>query len=417
MDIARPSRKKEIQRRRIMYFGLGIAAFIMLTFAINSLEPAAREVERASLWIEEVKRGEMLLLVRGPGTLVPEEIRWIAADTAGRVERILIDPGAQVDADTVILELSNPEVEQSAGDAELQLRAEEAEYKDLEIRLQSQLLDQEANLARVKADYEGALLQLEADRKLAGEGLIPEIDLKQSELASEQLTIRYDIEQKRLAKTSESIEAQLAVRQAAVAQQRALYRLRKRQFDSLKVRSPLVGILQEVPVEEGQQVIAGTNLARVARPDELKAEIRVNETQAKDIQIGQLARIDTRNGIIEGKVKRIDPSVQQGSVTVEVKLIGEYPTGARPDLSVDGTIELDRLDNVLHVGRPAYGQANSTVGLFKIEPEGEYANLVKVSMGRTSVKSIEVIEGLGEGDEVILSDTNQFDDVERIRLK
>jgi HlyD family secretion protein len=417
MDIARPSRKKEIQRRRMMYIVFGIAGFIMLTVAINSLEPAAREAERDSLWIEKVQRGEMLLLVRGPGTLVPEEIRWIAAETSGRVERILIDPGARIDADTVILELSNPEVEQAAGDAELQLRAVEAEYLDLDIRLQSQILDQEANLARVKADFKGAELQLVADKKLDEEGLNPKITLMQSILAAEQLTVRYEIEQKRLAKTAESIQAQLAVKRAEVEQQRALYRLRKQQLESLKVRSPLVGILQEVPAEEGQQVLAGTNLARVAQPDELKAEIRVNETQAKDIQVGQVARIDTRNGIIEGRVARIDPSVQQGSVTVEVKLIGEYPPGARPDLSVDGTIELDRLDDVLYCGRPAYGQANSTVGLFKVDADGEYANLVKVTMGRTSVKAIEIITGLEEGDEVILSDTNQFDDVDRIRLK
>ena len=417
MDIARPSRKKEIQRKRMLSYAAVALVFIALTVGINSLEPAAREVERASLWIESVQRGEMLLSVRGPGTLVPEEIRWIAAETNGRVERILIDPGAEVTADTVILELSDPEVEQAANDAELQMLAVNAEYEDLRVRLQSQMLDQEANLARVKADYESAVLQLEANQELSQDGLIADIQLKQSELAAEQLTVRHDIEKKRLAKSQESIDAQLAVKEAEVEQQRALYLLRKRQLESLKVTSPLDGILQEVPVEEGQQVVAGTNLARVAQPDVLKAELRINETQAKDIVIGQKAQIDTRNGVIEGKVARIDPAVQQGSVTVDVTLVGDLPAGARPDLSVDGVIELDRLEDVLYVGRPAFGQANSTVGLFKIDANGEYANLTKVQMGRTSVKSVQVISGLMAGDEVILSDTNQFDDVERIRLK
>ena len=417
MDIARPSRKKEIQRRRLMYGAAGVFAFILLAVGIDSLEPAAREVERASLWIEPVQRGEMVLSVRGPGTLVPEEIRWIAAETNGRVERIVLDPGAQVEPDTVIVELSDPEVERSAEDAELSLRGAEAEYRDLKVRLESQLLDQEANLARVKADYESAVLELEANRELNNDGLIPPIQLKQSELAAEQLTVRNEIEQKRFDKTKESIQAQLAVERSRVDQQRALYLLRKRQLESLKVRANIRGVLQEVPVEEGQQVTAGTNLARVAQPDVLKAELRINQTQAKDIQIGQSAEIDTRNGIIEGQVIRIDPAVQQGSVTVDVKLLSEYPSGTRPDLSVDGTIQLDRLEDVLYVGRPVYGQANSTVGIFKLDSEEQYASLTPVQMGRTSVKFIQVIDGLAEGDKVILSDTNQFDDVDRVRLR
>lgn len=417
MDIQRPSRKKEIQRRRMIYGAVAILVLVGLTMAIDSLEPAAPEVDADAVWIEPVKRGEMLRSVRGPGTLVPEEIRVIAAETTGQVERILIDPGERVLANSVILELSNSEVQQEAQDAELRLLAAEAELQDLDVRLQSQLLDQQANLARVKADYEGALLQLEADRELSESGLIAEIKLRQSELATEQLTVRHEIEQKRLAKTGESIAAQLAVKRAQVEQDRALFQLRRSRLDSLKVRASIDGVLQLVPVEEGQRVTPGTNLARVAQPERLKAELRINETQAKDIQIGQIAQIDTRNGVVTGRVARIDPSVQQGSVTVDVALGGELPKGARPDLSVDGTVELERLVDVLYVGRPTYGQPNSTVGLFKLDPSAQYASMVRVSLGRSSVNTIEVLEGLIEGDRVILSDTSQFDDVDRIRLR
>ncbi len=417
MDIQRPSRKKEIQRRRMIYGAIALFALVGVTMAIGSLEPAAPEVDAGAVWIEPVKRGEMLRSVRGPGTLVPEEIRVIAAETPGQVEKIWIDPGERVQADSVILELSNSEVEQEAQDAELRLRAAEAEYQDLDVRLQSQLLDQQANLARVKADYEGALLQVEADRELSNSGLIAKIKLQQSELAAEQLTVRHEIEKKRLAKTSESIAAQLAVKRAQVEQDRALYQLRTSRLDSLKVRASIDGVLQLVPVEEGQRVTPGTNLARVAQPEKLKAELRINETQAKDIQIGQIAQIDTRNGVVTGRVARIDPSVQQGSVTVDVALEGELPKGARPDLSVDGTVELERLVDVLYVGRPTYGQPNSTVGLFKLDPESQYASMVRVSLGRSSVNTIEVLDGLQEGDRVILSDTSQFDDVDRVRLR
>lgn len=417
MDVERPSRKKEIRRKRILYAVLGVAALLMITVGINSLEPAAREVDSASVWIESVQRGEMLRSVRGPGTLVPEEIRWIAAETEGKVERIVVDPGATVTADTVILVLSNPTVEQTARDAELSLLGAEADYEDLKVRLESQLLDQQANLARVKADYQSALLQVEADRQLAENGLIPEIQLRTSELAAEQLTVRRDIEIERLEKTAESIAAQLNARRAAVKQQSALFDLRQQQLKSLQVRATIDGVLQQVPVEEGQRVTQGLNLARVAQPNRLEAQLRINETQAKDIIIGLAAEIDTRNGKVEGRVKRIDPAVQQGSVLVDIELIGDLPKGARPDLSVDGIITLERLEDVLYVGRPAYGQPNSKVGLFKLDEGGDYARLTQVELGRSSVNTIEILSGLALGDRVILSDTSQWDDAERIRLK
>ncbi|NJL28673.1 MAG: HlyD family efflux transporter periplasmic adaptor subunit [Thermoanaerobaculia bacterium] len=417
MDIARPSRKKEIQRRRILYAVGGVAAVALITIGLSRLEPAAREVDRASVWSEKVKRGEMLRSVRGPGTLVPEEIRWISAETDAQVERIVLRPGAQVEPDSIILELTNPTLEQSVLDAELALKASEAEYTDLRVRLESQLLNEQADLARVKADYQGALLEAESRRELSQSGLVSDLELRRAELAAEQLTVRWEIEQQRLKKTGESQEAQLAVKRSELEQRQTLYQLRRNQLDALDLRAGITGILQEVPVDVGQRVTPGTNLARVAQPDKLKAELRISETQAKDIEVSQVAQIDTRNGIVEGRVVRIDPSVQQGTVTVDVALTGELPKGARPDLSVDGTIEIERLPDVLYVGRPAYGQANSKVGLFKIDPDGVTARRTQVQLGRSSVNTVEIVDGLREGDEVILSDSSPWDDVEVIRLK
>lgn len=417
MDIARPSRKKELQRRRMIYYSLGALVLVAIAFGLSSLEPAPPTVERSKVHIDTVKRGEFLRSVRGPGTLVPEEIRHVAAETDGLVEKVIVDAGALVQADTVILVLSNPEVERAAQDAELALLGAEAEYADLKLRLESQLLDQKAGLARAKADFESALLEVEANRELSTNGLIPNITLKQSELAAGQLTIRHEIEQERLEKATDSMKTQLEVKDSTISQTRALHELRMAQLDSLKVRATIDGVLQMVAVEAGQRVTPGSNLARVAQPDRLKAEIRINETQAKDVLIGQVATIDTRNGIVEGRVKRIDPAVLQGSVIVDVKLVGELPKGARPDLSVDGTIEFERLEDVLYVGRPSYGHPNSTISLFRLEGESDYANMVRVGLGRASVGVVEIVSGLGEGDEVILSDNKQLDGVDRIRLR
>jgi len=321
-----------------------------------------------------------------------------------------------VEADSILIEMSNPELEQSAQEARFQLRAAELQYADLQVQLKSQILNQRAAAASVQSEFNQATLQAVADEKLRAENLIGELILKQSKLRAEELAIRHDLEQKRLEIASESVEAQLAARRASVEQYRALYRLRVGQVEALKVRAGIDGVLQQVPVEVGQEMIPGTILAKVAEPRKLKAELRIAETQAKDIEMDQKATIDTRNGIIEGRVSRVDPAVLEGTVTVDVVLTGELPKGARPDLSVDGTIEIERLDNVLYVGRPAYGQAESTIGLFKLLEDEETAVRVQVRLGKSSVNTIELLEGLTEGDQVILSDTSAWDAYDRIRL-
>ncbi len=416
MDIQREgvARKKKI--RRAIYAGAGLFAILLITLALSRLEPAAPSVKRATVWMDVVKRGSMLRQVRGPGTLVPVEIRWIAARTNGRVERILTLPGVIVEADTVLIEMSNPELEQTALDAEYQLRAAEASLEDLKVRLQSQLLNQRATAASVQAEFSQAKLQAEADQDLHNQGLIGDLTLKLSQVRADELVTRNELEQERLKIASDSVEAQLAAENARVEQVRALYRLRKNQVSALKVRAGIAGVLQQMPMEVGQEVTPGTTLAKVAQPEKLKAELRIAETQAKDIEVGQKASIDTRNGVIEGEVMRVDPAVLEGTVTVDVALVGELPKGARPDLSVDGTIEIERLENVLYVGRPAYGQANSTIGLFKLLEDGETAVRVQVRLGKSSVNTIELMEGLLEGDQVILSDTSAWDAYDRIRL-
>jgi HlyD family secretion protein len=416
MDKPREGVARQKKIRRTIYAVVGLLGIAGVTFALSRLEPAAPSVKRATVWMDSVKRGPMLRQVRGPGTLEPEEIRWIASRTAGRVDQVVILPGTVVKSDSIIIEMSNPEVEQAAQEAEFQLRAAESEYTDLEVRLESQLLDQRASAARITSEYDQARLQAQADEKLRQENLIGELILKRSKLRAQELATRNELEQKRLEIANESVEAQLAAKRASVDQFRALYQLRVNQMKALKVRSGIDGVLQQVPVEVGQEVTPGTILAKVARPDKLKAELRIAETQAKDIEVGQKASIDTRNGVIEGKVIRVDPAVLEGTVTVDVALIGELPRGARPDLSVDGTIEIERLDNVLYVGRPAYGQAESTIGLFRLTEDGETASRIQVRLGKSSVNTIEIVEGLLEGDQVILSDTSAWDAYDRIRL-
>jgi HlyD family secretion protein len=312
--------------------------------------------------------------------------------------------------------MSNPELEQAAVDAEFQLRAAEADFVDLKVQLQSRVLNQRADAARVQAEFNQAKLQAEADKKLHEEGLIGDLIVQLSRVRANELATRHELEQKRLEIASESVEAQLAARRARVEQFRALAELRHEQVRALKVRAGINGVLQQVPVEEGQQVTPGTILAKVAQPEKLKAELRIAETQAKDVEVGQKATIDTRNGLIDGEVIRVDPAVQEGTVQVDVALIGELPKGARPDLSVDGTVELERLEDILYVGRPAYGQAESTIGLFRLLEDGETAVRVQVKLGRSSVSTIEVIQGLDENDQVILSDTSAWDSYDRIRL-
>ncbi len=416
MDIPRPSQAKAKFKKRLIYGLAAVAGVIGITVVLARLKPAAPSVERNLVWIGEVKRGQMLRQVRGLGSLVPEDITWIAARTQGRVDKIILRPGAKVESDSVILMLTNPDVVRAAADAESQLKAAEAELANLRVQLESGVLAAESTAASARAEYEQAKLRAEVNEQLFADGLVSPLDLRLSKVTAEQAATRNTIEQKRYAFTKDSIEPQLAVKQAEVDRLRSQARLRQDELEALTVRAGMSGILQILPVEVGAQVQPGTNLARVADPRQLKAEIRIAETQARDIEIGQVASVDTRNGIVAGVVKRIDPSVQNGTVTVDVTLTGELPRGARPDLSVDGTIELERLDDVVFVGRPAFGQERSTVNIFKLDPASAYANRTQVQLGRSSVNTIEVVSGLQPGDRVILSDMSQWDSNDRVKL-
>ena len=416
MDIARPDLSKARRKKRILYGSLAAMVLAGVTLTLSRLKPAAPTVERNLVWIDSVKQGQMLRQVRGLGTLVPEEIRWIAARTQGRVDKIILRPGAKVTTDSTILMLTNPDVEQAATNAESQLKASEAELLNLRVTLQSGVLQAESVAASATADFEQSRIQAEVNEQLAKDGLISALDLRLSKVRAEQLATRHSIEQRRFQFAKDTIDPQLAVKQAEVDRLRAIAKLRRDEVDALAVRSSMNGVLQLLPVEVGAQVNPGFNLARVADPTRLKAEIRVAETQAKDIQIGQLATVDTRNGVVEGRVARIDPSVQNGTVTVDVIINGDLPRGARPDLSVDGTIELERLNDVVHVGRPAFGQERSTVGMFKLDADGVYAVRTQVKLGRSSVNTIEIVDGLKPGDRVILSDMSPWDANDRIKL-
>jgi len=416
MDVARPNVAKKKRRRRILFASGGALALILITVALSHLKPAVPSVDRSTVWIDTVKRGPMVREVRGLGTLVPEEIRWIPANTEGRVEKIVVRPGTQVKAETVILELSSPELEQAAHDAESKLKAAEAEFTTLEAKLQRDLLDQESNTARVHSEYEQARMESETNEQLKKNGLVAELQYKTAQVKAAELANRDGIEQKRLTFARESIAPQLASKQAEVDQVKAAAQLKIDQVEALHVKAGMNGVLQQMPVDVGQRVKIGDNLARVADPTKLKAEIKIAETQAKDIQIGEKATIDTRNGIVTGHVTRVDPAVEQGTVKVDAQIDGELPRGARPDLTIDGTIELERLDDVIYVGRPAFGQENNTVGIFKLVSGSSDAVRTPVKLGRSSVNSIEILSGLQPGDQVILSDTSAWDAHERIRL-
>jgi HlyD family secretion protein len=417
MDIARPSNVKKKRIRNAIYAGVGLLAVVLVSVGLSRLKPAAPTVERAVVWPDTVKRGPMVRQVRGLGTLTPEDIRWIPATTQGRVEKIVLRPGTSVKAGDVILELTNPQLEQQLQDADLKLQAAEAGLANIKVQLNNDLLQTRATAAQVEADFNKAKMQAQMNEELAKDQLVSALVLKQSQVDAQQLGVRNQIAKDQLESKTESMRAQLAVAQSAVDQARAVLHLTRQQRDELKVRAGLDGMLQLVPVEVGQQVAPGTNLARVANPSRLKAEIKIAETQAKDIQLGQKAEVDTRNGVVEGRVARIDPSVQNGTRTVDVTLTGELPKGAVPDLSVDGTIELERLNDVLYMGRPAFGQDQSVVGLFKMTSDGVTAERTQVKLGRSSVNTIEVLSGLKVGDQVILSDMSAYDAYDRIRLK
>ncbi len=416
MDKPRPDVARKKRKRRIMIVGGSVLGLILVTVLLSRLKPAVPSVDRSTVWVDTVKRGPMLRQVRGLGTLVPEEIQWIAARSEGRVEKIVVRPGAHVEKDTVLLELTSPELEQAAHDAELQTKAAEAELETLRATLQREVLQQESVAAQVHSELEQAKMESETNDRLKKDGLIAELTYKTSKVKAEELANRDGIEHKRLEFARNSIEPQLASKQAAVDQLAQSAKLKASQVEALHVKAGMVGVLQQMPVEVGQRVTLGTNLARVADPTKLKALIKIAETQAKDVQVNQKASIDTRNGVVEGHVIRVDPAVEQGTVTVEVAIDAQLPKGARPDLSVDGTVELERLDNVVYVGRPAFGQDNSTVGLFKIVSGSSEAVRTPVKLGRSSVNTIEIQNGLQPGDQVILSDTSAWDSHERIRL-
>jgi len=416
VDIARPSQARKKKIRRILYVSAVVVGVAGISLGVSKLKPAAPTVDRAVVWIDAVKRGSMLRQVRGSGTLVPEDIRWIPARSQGRVERIVLRPGAQVTPDSIILELSNPELTQSVQEAQLGYQSAQASLANRKAELQSALLSQESATSNIESQYKQAALDLEANEKLFKEGLISELTVKQKRGFAEDLKNRLETEKRRLAITRDGIASQLAPQESDVNQRKATWELRRKQLDELNVRAGMSGTLTSVPVERGQQVGPGTNLARVANPSNLKAELRIAETQTRDIRIGQYAEVDTRNGIVKGHVARMDPSSVGGTVGVDVIMDGPLPAGARPDLSVDGTIQLEKLDNIIYVGRPAFGQENSTVTIFKVSPTGE-AHATKVKLGRASVNTIEVLEGLQPGDQVILSDMSQFDSFDRVQLK
>jgi HlyD family secretion protein len=416
MDVARPNVAAKKRKRRIMIIGASALGLILVTVALSRLKPAVPSVDRSTVWIDTVKRGPMVRQVRGLGTLVPVDIRWIAANTEGRVEKIIVWPGTQVQPDTVILELTSPEVEQSASDATSKASAEEAELTTLRATLQREVLDQESTTARVHSEFEQAKMERQTNDQLAKNGLVADLVYKTSKVKEAELASRDDIENKRLAFSRDSIEPQIASKQAAVDQAKQLAKLKMDQVEALHVKAGMTGVLQQLPVQIGQRVKAGDNLARVADPTKLKAQVKIAETQAKDILIDLKAAIDTRNGVVDGHVVRVDPAVEQGTVTVDVAIDGELPKGARPDLSVDGTIELERLDNVVFVGRPAFGQENNTVGIFKLVSGSSEAVRTPVKLGKSSVNTIEILNGLQPGDQVILSDTSAWDAHERIRL-
>ncbi len=419
MDIARPEFKLQKRRRQIVLFAVGAVLVVAMSIGVMRLKPAAPSVERGTVWTDVVKRGSMLRQVRGPGSLMPvqEAVRQIPAETEATVVRIRVLPGTQVQADTVLLEMSNPQVEQAAIDAQLQLKAVEAEYKSLRVSLDSNLMTQKAGAATVNADYSQAQRQADTDKALYELGVISGLAYKSSKGRADELTTRNDLEGQRLAINKKAIETQLAQEQAKVDQARTLASLKQKQLGALRVRAGISGVLVDLPMQVGQHVQPGTMLAKVVQPEHLMAGLKIAETQARDVQFGEPASIDTHNGIIAGTVMRVDPAVQNGTVTVDVKLTGELPKGARPDLSVDGTIDLERLDNVLYVGRPAFGQENSTVSLFKLDADGKEAMRVPVKVGRESVNSIQIFEGLHEGDTVILSDMSRWDKTDRIRLE
>jgi len=419
MDIARPEFKQQKRRRQILWGSVGLLLLVALTIGVARLKPAAPAVERATIWTDTVKRGSMLRQVRGLGSLVPsrEDVLQIPAETEATVLRIVKLPGSEVQADTILVEMSNPQLEQEAVDAQLQVKAAQAEYQSLRVRLDSDLMTQRAGAATVNADYSEAARQAETDKALYDLGVVSGLTAKASAGKAAALVTRNQIEDERLKINRDAIKSQLAVQQSKIEQMQALAGLKQKQLDKLRVRAGVAGVLVEMPLQVGQHVLPGTELAKIVQPNHLMAELKIPETQARDVQIGEPASIDTHNGVIPGTVSRVDPAVQNGTVTVDVSLTGELPKGARPDLSVDGTIDLEKLENVLYVGRPAFGQENSTISMFVLDRQGNGAARAQVKTGRASVNLIQINAGLKEGDTVILSDMSRWDNTDRVRLE
>lgn len=418
MDIPRPAQPKG--RKRLIYGGVVLAAVVTVTVALSRLEPAAPSVDGGTLWYDTVRQGSMERNVRGPGTLVPEQMRQVSAVTSGRVERILAVPSQHVEPGTILLEISNPDVQLQALQAQQQLAAAEAQLVSTRSNLRSQILAQEATVAAARADYADAQRQADNAVELAPQGLISQQDVKKAQERAEQMDARLKAEVQRLEVFKGSIDEQITVQQTQVDRLKEVVRFQQSLIQSMHVRAGAAGVLRDLgspQLEEGQWVLAGMRLATVVQPGRLKAELRIPETQARDVVVGQAALIDTRTDTVQGHVSRVDPASQGGTVTVDVALQGQLPPGARPDLSVDGTILIERLDNVLYTGRPAYGQSNSVVGIFRVDPDGHTARRVNVRLGRTSVNQVEIVDGLHKGDVVVLSDMSRWDAVDRVRIK
>ena len=418
MDISRPDLKAKKRKRQVWTIAVGVVVLAAVTFLVMRLKPAAPTVDRSTVWTDTVKRGPMVRQVRGLGTLVPREdaIRQIPAQTEATVVRILTLPGSEVKPDTIILELSDPTSTQQALDAELSLKSARADLRNVEVKVQSDLMAQKSAAATVNADYKQAQRQAQTDKSLYGLGVISGLAYNGSQGKADELSTRNKLEEQTVDINEKAIQSQLAVQQAKVEQAQAIYDLKKQQLDALKVRAGIAGVLTSVPLAVGQHVTLGTMVAEVVQPNQLKAQLKIAETQARDIKFGQPASIDTHNGLADGTVSRIDPAVVNGTVTVDVELTGKLPDGARTDLSVDGTIDLERLKDVLYVGRPAFGNEESTISLFRLDPDGKGAVRVPVKVGRASVNAIQVLQGLHEGDTVILSDMSRYDTTDRIRL-
>jgi HlyD family secretion protein len=416
MDIPRKSAARKKKIRQAIYLLLAIVIIGGITVGVSRLEKADKTLNRDTLLIDTVKRGSMVRQVRGLGTLVPLEIQLVPALSEGRVERKLVQQGEHVKADTILVELSNPVIQQAALDAESQFRAAQADLESLRVQMEKQVLDQRATAASVEAEYKKAKLEAEVTEELFGKQLKSKLERDLANIKAADLETRNNIELKRLSIANDEVKAKINSQQERVEQLKTNAELKRKQVEQLKVKAGIDGVLQLLFVEVGQQVTPGFTIARVYNPNKLKAELKIAETQIKDVAPGQDVSVDTRNGIIPGKVIRIDPAAQNGTFTVDASLEGELPKSARPELNVDGTIQLEKLDNILYVGRPVHGQERSTIGLFRLEPDGTRADRVQVKLGRTSVSNIEIVDGLKEGDRVILSDTSQVDDVDRVRL-